>query len=126
MAANWRKTVIGLSALFIHPIWATQYASWAFYDNECYGTAYSPTFAMDFLGNTNEYTFPGGHFVDVGDGCGPGNCFAITYTDECHTCLVDYGTGCYNVDLGWEPTNFVGWCAPCNDVPAAGCTNTCF
>lgn len=125
MKGSWTTTLLGLSVLFVRPILATEYASWAFYDNECYGTAHTPTFAMDYLGNTNLYGFPGGYFVDVGDGCGPGNCFAITYENECNTCLVDYGTGCYNIDVGFAPQNFVGWCAPCTDVPRAGCAKTC-
>lgn len=81
---------------------------------------------MDFLGRTDETTFPGGHFIDVNDACGPGNCFAITYSDECNACLVYYGSGCYNINLGYEPTIFGAWCEPCDDIPSAKCANDCF
>jgi hypothetical protein len=34
--------------------------------------------------------------------------FAVTYIDQCNTCVVYYGTGCYNVDLGWGANQFYG------------------
>lgn len=125
MSQRW-MTLLGLSFLFLRPIWAKQYASWAFYENQCYGTPYSPTFAMDFLGTTDHTTYPGGHFVGVGDAYGEGNGFAITYLDQCNASVVYYGSGCYNINLGFQPTSFMAWCEPCDDIPAANCANDCF
>ncbi|KAE8550921.1 hypothetical protein TMatcc_008986 [Talaromyces marneffei ATCC 18224] len=127
MSQSWTVLLVLSSLLLLlRPAWATQYASWLFYDNECYGTPYSPAFAMDFLGRTYETTFPGGHFIDVNDGCGPRNCFAVTYSDNCNACLVYYGSGCYNINLGYNPSIFEAWCEPCEDIPAAKCAHDCF
>ncbi|OKL59461.1 hypothetical protein UA08_05319 [Talaromyces atroroseus] len=107
IAGSW-ATLVGLSVLLARSGSASAGAEWTFFDNECYGTpSGEETFQMNFLGTSPQYTFPGGHFVEVGDACGPGNCFAITYNDECNACLVKYGSGCYNIDLGWEPTSFM-------------------
>jgi hypothetical protein len=115
------KTLIPvvLSVLFIHPICAMQYASCAFYDDECYGTAQTPTFAMDFLRNTNLYTFLGGHFIDVGRDT------TLQLPTLTSAELVNYGTGYHTIEFGLDSTQFVGWCAPCDDVPTAKCQNAC-
>jgi hypothetical protein len=107
--------------------WATTYASWQFYENECYGSpAGEKAWDMTVIGISDHYTYPGGHFIEVGDACGLGNPFAITYNGECNSCLVYYGSGCYNINLGWEPTNFMAWCESCSEIPTALRANDCF
>jgi hypothetical protein len=126
MAANWKKTLIGLSVLFIRPSWA-QTLEFSFYEDECYGSPNAP--AASFVGELiagSEVAYPGGHFISVGDGCGAENCFALTYRDNnCNSYVVDYGSGCYNIDVGFEPTNVLVWCDLCELVPAAGYQKTC-
>lgn len=103
---------------------AAQYVTFEFYTNECYGPVLA---SYDIVGvDTYDcYDYPAAaHFVSVGDACGPSYCAGVIYCQagaevKCGetgggcTGLELVGSGCFNVNTGFEPATFLITCFEC-------------
>jgi hypothetical protein len=106
-----------------------QQATISFYDNECYGSKIGQTYEVNAdSSNQQFYDFPGGHFMSTGDGCGPDYCMVATFSNQadCVSYAYKVGTGCQNIDVGFQPYSFTFFCEKCSDLPSLGYANACF
>lgn len=101
-----------------------------FYENECYGPRLPDPNPVEVAnGQPNQcntfdswnggcYTFPGGaHFIETGDACGPGACMVVQFYSDAICANGFYpmkvGSGCYNINTGYEPRTYQALCVTC-------------
>ena len=114
---KWMKSLLLLSLLCMEAFGINEPISLLFYENECYGDILG---SWGVHGGTGCSAYPGGaHFVQTGDGCGPGKCLVIEYWDaaSCGDVGLGYrtvvGSGCYNINTGFGPVAFSADCLDC-------------
>lgn len=88
-----------------------------FFENECYGDV---IIGLEVDSGTWCLAYPdGAHFVETGDGCGEGYCLVMEYYDS-GACDVNLGyrevvgSGCYNINTGFQPVAYTANCLVCD------------
>jgi hypothetical protein len=103
-----------------------QTASLTLYDNECYGAITGGPYTAGLGGIDGGIQFTGGHFMSTGDGCGADYCMTASFLDnsQCKGYFYKLGSGCTNINVGFQPIEFDFECAPCDQFPV-GPFNPC-
>jgi hypothetical protein len=124
------------AAMSIFALWALIRATTAqqpaagvqMYENECYGSPIGGWYNVYGLNNGAIGNFPGGHFMNTVDDCGEGNCMQVVFDNEpngCYSYIYTVGSGCTNINTGFEPNELVVWCLPCDQLFPTGRNDDC-